>query len=111
MNSSDAGIWQWNLSGWDMARTASCSKSPASTRRLFVEGEWSWQLLWWTVRLTGYACRVVGGRRRKKRPDHTRHSPGARRAETAGDPMTGQKWVRSSLRSVRDRLAAGGHPV
>src|SRR5579863_9982494 len=31
--------------------------------------------------------------------------------ETAGDPMTGQKWVRSSLRSVRDRLAAGGHPV
>jgi hypothetical protein len=25
--------------------------------------------------------------------------------------MTGQKWVRSSLRSVRDRLAAGGHPV
>jgi hypothetical protein len=25
--------------------------------------------------------------------------------------MTGQKWVRSSLRSVRDRLAAGGHQV
>jgi len=25
--------------------------------------------------------------------------------------MTGQKWVRSSLRSVRDRLAATGHPV
>ncbi len=25
--------------------------------------------------------------------------------------MTGQIWVRSSLRSVRDRLAAVGHPV
>ena len=25
--------------------------------------------------------------------------------------MTGQQWVRSSLRSVRDRLVAVGHPV
>jgi hypothetical protein len=31
--------------------------------------------------------------------------------ETAGDPMTGQIWVRSSLRSLRDRLEAIGHPV
>ena len=31
--------------------------------------------------------------------------------ETAGDPMTGQIWVRSSLRSLRDRLEAVGHPV
>ena len=31
--------------------------------------------------------------------------------ETAGDPMTGQKWVRSSLRSVADRLAEVGYAV
>jgi len=31
--------------------------------------------------------------------------------ETAGDPMTGQIWVRSSLRRLRDRLEAVGHPV
>ena len=31
--------------------------------------------------------------------------------ETAGDPMTGQIWVRSSLRNLRDRLEAVGHPV
>jgi len=31
--------------------------------------------------------------------------------ETAGDPMTAQKWVRSSLRTLRERLAAAGHPV
>ena len=31
--------------------------------------------------------------------------------ETAGDPMTAPKWVRSSLRSLRERLAAAGHPV
>ncbi len=31
--------------------------------------------------------------------------------ETAGDPITGQIWVRSSLSSLRDRLVAVGHPV
>jgi hypothetical protein len=31
--------------------------------------------------------------------------------ETAGDPMSGQKWVRSSLRSVSARLTGAGHPV
>lgn len=31
--------------------------------------------------------------------------------ETAGDPMTGQKWVRSSLRRLCERLEAVGHPV
>lgn len=31
--------------------------------------------------------------------------------ETAGDPMSDQKWVRSSLRQVSRRLTAAGHPV
>ncbi len=31
--------------------------------------------------------------------------------ETAGDPMTGRKWVRSSLRVLSRRLGAAGHPV
>ncbi len=31
--------------------------------------------------------------------------------ETAGDPMSGQKWVRSSLRTLSVRLTAGGYPV
>ena len=31
--------------------------------------------------------------------------------ETAGDPTTGQIWVRSSLRNLRDRLESVGHPV
>src|SRR5207245_3384698 len=32
-------------------------------------------------------------------------------AETAGDPMGGQKWVRSSLRSLSRRLGATEHPA
>ncbi len=31
--------------------------------------------------------------------------------ETAGDPMSTQKWVRSSLRQLSRRLTAAGHPV
>ena len=31
--------------------------------------------------------------------------------ETAGDPMTAQKWVRSSLRTLSAKLEAAGHAV
>jgi len=31
--------------------------------------------------------------------------------ETAGDPMSTQKWVRSSLRQLSRRLRAAGHPI
>jgi Rhodopirellula transposase DDE domain len=31
--------------------------------------------------------------------------------ETAGDPMTAQKWVRSSLRALSTKLEAAGHGV
>ncbi len=31
--------------------------------------------------------------------------------ETAGDPMSTQKWVRSSLRTLSRRLGAVGHPI
>jgi hypothetical protein len=31
--------------------------------------------------------------------------------ETAGDPMSDRKWVRSSLRQLSRRLTAAGHPV
>ena len=31
--------------------------------------------------------------------------------KTAGDPMGDQKWMRSSLRTLRGRLDAAGHPA
>jgi Rhodopirellula transposase DDE domain len=31
--------------------------------------------------------------------------------EVAGDPMGEQRWVRSSLRHLSERLTAGGHPI
>jgi len=64
-----------------------------------------------TARLTGCDYRVGVGRRRKKDVSIVATVKELVEPETAGDPMTGQIWVRSSLRSVRDRLAAVGHPV
>ena len=32
-------------------------------------------------------------------------------ASTAGDPMSAQKWVRSSLRTLSDRLKEAGHAL
>jgi hypothetical protein len=31
--------------------------------------------------------------------------------ETAGDPMSAQRWVCSSLRTLSERLRATGHPA
>ena len=31
--------------------------------------------------------------------------------ETAGEPTSGQKWIRSSLRQLSHRLAQAGHPA
>ena len=44
------------------------------------------------------------------RPGHPGHG---RQADNihVGDSMTGQIWVRSRLRRLRDRLEAVGHPV
>lgn len=87
-----------------MVRTASCWKSQAWTKRRSIVGAWSWPGLWSTARLTGYACRIVGVRPRKKDLTILATVQKLIDPETAGDPMTGQKWVRSSLRSLCYRL-------
>jgi hypothetical protein len=81
-------------------------------RRLFVGAESSWLGRWQTVQLTGYACRG-GGRPATKKKDLSILAAVQElvEPETAGDPMTGQKWVRSSLRSVSDRLTKVGYAV
>jgi hypothetical protein len=94
-----------------MGLTVFCSKSPAWTKRPSAGGAWSWLLLWWTARSTGYGRRVLAGRRQKKDLTLVATVQELVEPETAGDPMTGQIWVRSSLRSIRDRLVAVGHSV
>src|SRR5712691_3797881 len=140
MSSSGAGTWPWSRNGLGMVRTESCLKSRASMKRRFDGGAGSWLPRWWTARWIECGCRVVADHGRKKCSWRRRHHQGHETSslacqspprrqfhskdltivatllelvepETAGDPMTGQIWVRSSLRSLRDRLEAVGHPV
>src|SRR6266852_629774 len=83
----------------------------------------NWLPRWWTARSTEFGYRVAADHGRKKRPDHRRHLAGAGRTRNGGrpgdrpdhlvsrrfgfdqlpqggDPVTGQIWVRSSLRSL-----------
>lgn len=52
------------------------------------------------------------------RPNIETRQPGVKVAlkalvepETAGDPQSGQRWVRSTLRSLRDRLQGAGYAI
>lgn len=54
--------------------------------------------------------RVQGDRRLKKKdPQIEKALLDMVEPETAGDPMSEQKWLRSSLRSLSERLAQAGH--
>jgi hypothetical protein len=71
----------------------------------------SWLPRCWIARSTEFACRVAADHGPKKDLTIVATFQELVEPETAGDPMTGQIWVRSSLRRLRDRPEAVGHPV
>src|SRR5216683_2576045 len=98
MSSSGAGTWPWSRNGLGMVRTESCLKSRASMKRRFDGGAGSWLPRWWTARWIEFGCRVVADHGRKKDLTIVATLLELVEPETAGDPMTGQLWVRNSLR-------------
>jgi hypothetical protein len=54
---------------------------------------------------------VVAASRPKKRPEALNELAALLETQTAGDPMSRQKWVRCSLRQLRHELAEQGHDV
>src|SRR5947208_14382405 len=112
MSNSGAGIWPWSRSGLGTVPTESCLKSRALMKRRFDGGAKSWLPRWWTARSTEFGCRVAAAHGRKKKKDLSIIATLKElvEPETAGDPMTGQIWIRSSLRNLRDRRESVGHP-
>src|SRR5436190_17894547 len=80
-------------------------------KRRFDAAAGSWPPRWWTARSIEFGCRVAADHGRKKDLTILATLQELVEPETAGDPMTGQIWIRSSLRSLRHRLEAVGHPV
>jgi hypothetical protein len=81
------------------------------TKRPFDAGGTSWLLRWWTARSAESHAGWRPTADEKKDLSIVATVQKLIEPETAGDPMTGQIWVRSSLRSLRDWLEAVGHPV
>jgi len=86
-------------------------ESLGSTRKRSVEGEKSWQLRSPNSQPTAYASLAADGHPSKKTPLILSVLESLVAPETAGDPMSAQKWVRSSLRTLSDRLKEAGHAL
>src|SRR5579859_5604848 len=111
MSSSGAGTWRLSRSGSATEPIAFYSRSPVLMRRPFGVGAKNWPPHWLTSRRTASASLVVVGHPWKKTPLILSTLEGLVEPETAGDPMSTQKWVRSSLRTLSDRLKEAGHAL
>lgn len=95
-----------------MAATACCLTLQASTNRPSGEAGKNWRRRWRTAPQSGCVGRVVVvPRSKKKDPAIVPALQELVEPETAGDPMSEQQWVRSSLRQLSTRLCDAGHPV
>jgi Rhodopirellula transposase DDE domain len=94
-----------------MAPIGCCSTSLVSTRRPFVVAVRNWQPRLRANRRIGCAVLAAGGQRPKKDPLILPALEALVTPETAGDPMSTQKWVRSSLRTLSRRLDSAGHTI
>ena len=86
-------------------------RSRAWTKRRFAAGIANWRLCSWASPSIACGRRVAAGQRLKKRPALEPALTALVEPETAGNPMSAQKWVRSSLRRLSTRLTAQGHAV
>jgi hypothetical protein len=76
-------------------------------KRRFDGGGGSWLPRWWTAQSIEFGCRAAAGHGRKKDLTIVARLQELVEPETAGDPMTGQIWVRSSLRSLTGLIGGG----
>src|SRR5579859_879676 len=112
MSNNGAGTWPWNPTGSGTAGMCCWRRSPGSTKRRSGGGARSWRPRWGIVLRIGCGCRVAGVHRSKKKDATLVPALEALVApETAGDPMSEQKWVRSSLRQLSRRLGEVGHTI
>jgi hypothetical protein len=66
---------------------------------------------WNQTRLKGFAKKVAGALYRKKTPGLVEDLLGLIEPETAGSPMNQERWTRSSLGKLKDKLSQIGHQL
>jgi hypothetical protein len=111
MNNNVAGMWPWSRTGLVLVEIACSRKSRAWTKRPSSVGGKNWRVLWQSDQPSGYVHLVRVAREQKKDVELEPALQKLVEPETAGDPMSEQKWVRSSLRSLSQRLKDLGHSI
>jgi Rhodopirellula transposase DDE domain len=109
MSSNAAGMWGWKRSGWGRRATGCWPRSRGWMNGRSAAGGRSWRRTWGTVPRIGCGRLARAAPQSKKDPLIAPALEALVSPETAGDPMSGQKWVRSSLRHLSRRLAERGH--
>src|SRR5207302_7354125 len=94
-----------------MRLSACCLKSLASRRRRSVVGERNWLPHLPSNPATVSDSQAEADHPWKKTPLILSTLQALVTPETAGDPMSSQKWIRSSLRTLSERLKEAGHAL
>lgn len=94
-----------------MVERNGCQRSQECTSTPFVEDDENWIKTWQNARLEGFAPLVEGVYPSKKTPELVTALEQLVEAETAGDPMTGQKWLRRDLRQLSTELERQGFKI
>src|SRR5487761_990118 len=102
-------MWGWKRNGWGRRATACWRRSRGWMNGRFAGGGRSWRRTWRTDPSIECGRLVAATPRSKKGPRIVPALEELVSPETAGDPMSEQKWVRSSLRHLSRRLAAVGY--
>ncbi|PZS05022.1 MAG: hypothetical protein DLM70_07205, partial [Chloroflexi bacterium] len=103
---------RWRRSALVTVATAWSRRSPGWAKRPSGEGVQNCTPRWPTVPTSGCGGPAPGVLPPKKKdPAIVPALQELVTPETAGDPMSAQKWVRSSLRTLSARLTGAGHPV
>jgi len=111
MNNNVAGMWRWSPTALVLVEIGRSRKSQDWTkRRSCVDGKNS-PAPWLSDRSSESDCPAEVGHAPKKDPALEGTLEALVQPETAGDPMREQKWVRSSLRHLSQRLEEAGHPA
>jgi hypothetical protein len=111
MNNNVSGMWRWSPIVLAQGEIGCSPKSLAWMKRPSSGADRNWLGGLRGDRSSACVCPAQVGPAPKKDPALEGPLDALVQPETAGDPMSEQKWVRSSLRQLSRRLKDAGHPA
>jgi hypothetical protein len=111
MSNNAAGMWPWSLPAWVLVGIGYSHKSRVWMKRPSGVDDKNSLGTCRSDRSSTSDCPAAVGLALKKDSALEGALAALVQEDPAGDPMSEQKWVRSSLRHFSQRLAEAGHPA